>query len=86
MKTHKRRHESDRTVDYGNSGQISTDDEGKFTLANFIQGCECQVMATNDEDKEWAKKHWQVLKSVVPNSDDAIDLGPLELPVAKPAM
>ena len=38
--------------DYGNSGSISTDEQGKFTLTNFIQGCECQVMATNDEDKE----------------------------------
>ena len=73
-----------KKYDYGNSGSISTDEQGKFTLTNFIQGCECQVMATNDEDKEWAKKQWHVLKSVVPNSDDAIDLGQLALSQATP--
>ena len=73
-----------KKYDYGNSGSISTDEQGKFTLTNFIHGCECQVMATNDEDKEWAKKQWHVLKSVVPNSDDAIDLGQLALSQATP--
>ena len=73
-----------KKYDYGNSGSISTDEQGKFTLPNFIQGCECQVMATNDEDKEWAKKQWHVLKSVVPNSDDSINLGQLTFSPATP--
>lgn len=75
-----------KKYDYGNSGSISTDEQGKFTLTNFIQGCECQVMATNDEDIEWAKKKWQILKSVVPNSDDAIDLGKLAFSQATPGV
>ncbi len=73
-----------KKYDNGNSGSISTDEQGKFTLTNFIQGCECQVMATNDEDKEWAKKKWQLLKSVIPNSDEVIDLGKLALSQATP--
>lgn len=64
---------------YGNSGQIETDQHGKFTLSNFIQGCECQVMATNDEGIEWAKQRWTVLKAVVPTTDDPIDLGQLKI-------
>jgi beta-lactamase regulating signal transducer with metallopeptidase domain len=70
---------------YGNSGQIETDEHGKFTLSNFIQGCECQVMATNDEGIEWAKQRWTVLKAVVPTTDDPIDLGRLTISSSMPA-
>ena len=70
---------------YGNSGQIETDENGKFTLSNFIQGCKCQVMATNDEGIEWAKQWWTVLKAVVPTTDDPIDLGRLKISSSMPA-
>ena len=70
---------------YGNSGQIETDKNGEFTLSNFIQGCECQVMATNDEGIEWAQQRWTVLKAVVPKTDEPIDLGQLKISSLIPA-
>ena len=74
-----------KRFDNGNSGQISTDEQGKFTLTNFIQGCECQVMATNDEGIEWAKQQWTVLKAVIPKTDEPIDLGQLKIASSKSA-
>ncbi|MCA9034796.1 MAG: hypothetical protein KDA91_06675 [Planctomycetaceae bacterium] len=62
------------------SGQIDSDEHGKFAFDNFVQDCECEIQVTADEGVEWADQRWIVVATVTPNSAAPIDVGKLVVP------
>ena len=62
------------------SGQIDSDEHGKFAFDNFSQDCVCEVQVTADEGIEWAKQRWTAVAKVTPTSADPIDFGKLVVP------